>query len=273
MQDPRSILVHLDATARTARRVEVARQLAEAFDAQVTGVPCTMPALLRYPYAVEAGADAVAAMRQLDGDRRDAMHAAFVAASAGSPAMHWTEPMKDAPWGLSRRALYADLLVLGQRDPDDPVSTELAADFVPGLLADCGRPGLVLPHSGAIRPIGQKILLAWKPTEQAARAVSAALPWLRGAHRVHAVAFGDEADNSLRSLRVYLAQQSVSAEIHAAGPDEGDTGELLLSMAAHLGADLLVMGCYGHTRAREWLLGGVTRTVLQTMTLPVLMAH
>ena len=273
MQTPKSILLHLDSSARTAKRIAVARQLAETFDAQVTGVPCTMPALMQYPFAMEAGGDVIAVMTQLDADRRNAMHAQFVAASAGSAAMHWTEPMKDAPWGIAQRALYADLLVLGQRDPDDPQGAELPADFVPGLLVDSGRPALVLPYAGPVAPIGRKVMLAWKPSPESARAVAAALPWLRSAKVVHAVGFGDGADAALQSLREYLARQGVSVELHAAGAEQGDAGDLLLSRAADLDADLLVMGCYGHSRSREWLLGGATRTVLQSMTLPVLMSH
>lgn len=273
MQTPKTILLHLDSSARATERARVARQLAEVFDAEVTGLPCTMSALMRYPYALEGAAEAVAIMQSLDKDCRDKAHASFAAAAAGSPRMHWAEPMSDAPWGFARRALYADLLVLGQRDGDDPEAGELPVDFVPSLLVECGKPALVLPYAGAIGPVGRTVLIAWKETRESARAVAAALPWLTRAQSVHAVSYGEAADASLRSLQGYLKAQGVSVTLHSGGPEKGNAGENLLSTAADLSADLLVMGCYGHSRAREWVLGGATRSILQSMTLPVLMSH
>jgi nucleotide-binding universal stress UspA family protein len=273
MQTPKSILLHLDSSARCAERVKVARQLAEDFDAEVTGLPCTTSALTRYPFMLEGAADAFEIMEALDKASRDKAHATFMAAGSASPRLQWAEPLRDAPWGFARRALYADLLILGQRDRDDPAAGELPADFLPSLLVGSGRPALVLPYAGAIAPVGRTVLVAWKETREAARAVSAALPWLRSAARVHAVAYGDSADASLGSLQGYLKTQGVCATLHPGGPEQGDAGGHLLSLASDLGADLLVMGCYGHSRAREWVLGGVTRSMLESMTLPVLMSH
>jgi nucleotide-binding universal stress UspA family protein len=116
--------------------------------------------------------------------------------------------------------------------------------------------------------------VAWKETPEAARAVSAALPWLGMASRVHAVSYGENAQASLNKLQQYLAAQGIAdVSLHAEGSEDGDAGNKLLSTASDLGADLLVMGCYGHSRAREWILGGATRTILATMTLPVLLSH
>ena len=273
MQTPKTILLHLDGSARTAERVKVARQLAEAFDAEVTGLPCTMSALMRYPYALEGTAEAVAIMLELDKECRDKAYATFMAAGGGSPRLRWAEPMSDAPWGFARRALYADLLILGQRDADDPAAAELPADFLPSVLVESGRPALVLPYTGPIAPIGRTVLVAWKESREAARAVSAALPWMRQAESVHAVSYGEAAGASLQSLQDYLGRQGVSVSVRPGGPEGGDAGEKLLSTAADMSADLLVMGCYGHSRAREWVWGGATRSILQSMTLPVLMSH
>lgn len=274
MQTPRSILLHLDSSARAVERIRLARQLAETFDAQVTAQPCTMSSLVRYPFALEGAAEAVAIMQSLDKEARDRMHAAFVAQSAGSQRMRWLEPMPDAPWGFARRALYADLVVMGQRDRDDPFDAELPADFLTSVLVESGRPALVLPCVGPVAPIGHTVLLAWKETRESARAVTASLPWLRTASRVHAVSYGRDAEVSLEGLRGYLrAQGIVEPTLHFGDKDEGDVGNRLLSLSADLGADLLVMGCYGHSRAREWVMGGATLSMLQSMTLPVLMSH
>jgi nucleotide-binding universal stress UspA family protein len=274
MQTPRSILLHLDSSARAAQRIALARHLGETFDAEVTALPCTLSSLMRYPFALEAAAEAVAIMQSLDQDARDRMHAAFVAHSAGSQRMHWSEPMADVPWGFARHALYADLMVMGQRDRRDPFDAELPGDFLTSVLVESGRPALVLPCAGPVAPIGHTVLLAWKATRESARAVTASLPWLRTASRVHAVSYGGDAGSSLQSLRGYLrAQGIVEPTLHVGDREEGDVGSRLLSLAADLSADLLVMGCYGHSRAREWVMGGATLSILESMTLPVLMSH
>lgn len=273
MQALRSILLHIDSSEHSAVRTAVARQLAEDFDAEVIAQPCMLTSLTRYPYAVEGAAAAVELLLALDKEGVDRAHATFVKAAAGSPRLHWAEPLADGPWGFAQRALYADLLILGQRHEDDPADGEVPADFLPSVLVQSGRPALVLPYAGRVETVGRTVLVAWKETREAARAVSAALPWLKRAAQVHVVAHGEGVDDALRSLERYLGAQKVHATLHAGGVEERDMGNALLSRAADLGADLLVMGSYGHSRAREWVLGGATRTILQTMTLPVLMAH
>jgi nucleotide-binding universal stress UspA family protein len=276
MSDLKSILLHVDGSARVALRVQVACRLAEAFDAHVTALYGCMPSLLRYPMAVEASAAAVSVMGELDDEVRATARSVFEAASAGSSRIEWAEPQGDALWGWSRRAFFCDLMVLGQRDPTDRAAAELPSDFLPSLLVDTGKPALLLPYAGTVAtdaPIGGCVLVAWKESREAARAVSAAMPWLKRAAQVHLLGFGDGAETGLQWLAAYLARHGVQARLHGGGPEPAQPAEALLSSAADLGADLLVMGCYGHSRAREWVLGGVTRSILQSMTLPVLMVH
>lgn len=273
MQTPGSILLHLDSSARTAQRVQLARQLAEDFSAQVTGQPCLLTALVRYPFAMEGAGAAVAAMLELDKEAIDKIRQLFHQLAAGHGRLHWAEPLPDGPWGFGRQALYADLVLLGQRDAQDPAAAELPADFVSSVVLDSGRPALILPYTGEIDAVGRTVLVAWKETCTSARAVSAALPWLQRAGQVHAVGFGEDVEGPLQSLQDYLQAHGVHIKTHACGPEDSDVGERMLSMAADVGADLLVMGCYGHGRTREWVLGGATRTVLASMTLPVLMSH
>ena len=244
MQTPGAILLHLDGSAPTGLRTTRARQRAETFVAAVSPRPCTLSALMRYPYAIEGAAEAVAIMQEIDKAARDKMHATFMANTAGSQRLHWAEPESDGPWGFARRALYADLMILGQRDRDDPMDGELPGDFLPSVLVQSGRPALVLPYAGPIGPIGRNVLVAWKETREAARAVTAALPWLRTAARVHVVTYGEDAEGALQRLQEYLRAQGVAnATLHPGGNKEDDAGNKLLSFAADLSADLLVMGC------------------------------
>ena len=273
MQTPRSILVHIDSSLHSAVRVHVARLLAEDFDAEVIAQPCMLAALARYPFAVEGAGAAIEMMLALDREGLDKAHATFIKASAGSPRLHWAEPLAEGPWDFVPKALYADLLVLGQREQDDPASGELPFDFVPSVLLHSGKPALILPYAGEVAPVARTVLVAWKETRESARAVTAALPWLQRASKVHVVAYGEGSEASLRALERYLKVNGVTVTKHTGGPEEKDVGSSLLSMAADVSAELLVMGCYGHSRAREWVLGGATHTILQTMTLPVLMSH
>jgi nucleotide-binding universal stress UspA family protein len=188
----------------------------------------------------------------------------------------WSAAAGDPAHAFARAATCVDLVVLGQADPDGTLRSDVPADFVPSVVIGCGRPALVLPHRHAGGDIGRVVLLAWKPTREAAHALAGALPLLQAADKVH-VAMWDEADATQAAnradLKNYLRLHGIAADVHDYGPESRDVGEYLLSLAADVGADLLVMGCYGHGRMREWVLGGATRSVLRTMTVPVLMAH
>lgn len=269
----RTILLHMDETARMDERIRFARLLAESLDSHVLCRPCSMSALVPYPFAIGAAAPAVEAMRRVQEASRDRLYQLFTEQGCGSPRLRWIEPDSAAPWDFARHAFYADLMVLGQRDRTDPMDHLLPADFLPSLLMQSGRPAVILPYAGTSTPIAQTVLVAWNESRGAAHALSAALPWLRTAAKVHAVVYGEEAQQPLGRLSAFLHSHGIGDPcLHGVGQDM-DVGTQLLTLSADLGADLLVMGCYGHSRAREWMLGGATRTILDSMTLPVLLSH
>lgn len=273
MPTPRTILLHMDDNARMGERIRFARTLAEAIDAEVVCRPCSMSGLMPYPFSVGAAAVAVQAMRKAEEESRDRLYRLFTLHGGQSPRLHWVEPDSTAPWDFARHAFYADLLLLGQRERSDPTDLLLPADFLPDLLMQSGRPAVVLPYAGTFDAIGRHVLVAWNESREAARALSAALPWMRTAASVQAVVYGEDAQQPLERLRAFLHVHGVADPILHAGGRIEDVGNQLLSLAADMGADLLVMGCYSHSRAREWVLGGATRTVLDSMTLPVLLSH
>ncbi|MCM2250860.1 MAG: universal stress protein [Ramlibacter sp.] len=271
------LLVHLDASPGAARRLEVARAIAQSHGAAVTALYAVTPALLAVPFAAEAGLSVAADLRDIDDERRTAARA-MLERSLAVPGVHatWAE-VRDYPIvpAFSRQALYADLLVLGQHDPSNP-SVGVPSDFPESVIAASGKAALILPYAGAPSEVGETALIAWKPTREAARAVGAAVPMLQRARRVHVISWMEE-DESIDGARLdldgYLKLRGIQAVWHLEAREPDAVGELLLTRAFDLDADLLVMGCYGHSRAREWVLGGTTRTVLSSMTLPVLMAH
>lgn len=274
MQTPKSLLVHLDDSPQALVRARIAARLVERFGARGSAFYGVTPSILRFPFPPDASGIATEILAKADDDQRAAVHAAFDAIAKDCPGLTWAEAEETA-WDVRRAAYYADLIVMGQRNAGDPASTAVPADLVASVILETGRPTLVLPYIWTDEAIGRRVLIAWKESRESARAVSAALPWLAGAERVDVVSFGDAeaGERSLGDIKAFLSAHGVNATTHFGGAQDADAGGRLLSMSFDLGSDLLVMGCYGHSRTREWVLGGASRTVLTAMTLPVLMVH
>lgn len=179
---------------------------------------------------------------------------------------------------ITERARYADLTVLGQADSAHPLFDTLAK-LPEAVMLGSGRPVLIVPYAGRIDTMGKNVLVAWSGTRESARAVGDALPLLRAAEAVTVVSIGssrdarEHDDQPVAGLARHLAWHDIRAEASHFVATDIEAGELILSRAADLGCDLIVMGGYGHSRVRELVLGGVTRAILQHMTMPVLMSH
>lgn len=280
MSSIRQILLHLDSSPRCAARLQVARQLAIAHQARVTGLFAVTSSFVDMPFAAAESSQAGAFVLKLDTDRRDRARATFDHSSQGpGPQVEWRDLGTAPPvWGVAQAAFCADLLVLGQHEPGVPSARDVPADFVESVVIDSGKPALVLPYAGDVATVGQNVLVAWNASRESARALTAALPLLAQAKQVHVVSWNDaqgaaQASADRVQLEQYLASHGIAATLHWYGDGPGQPGERLLSLTTDLGSDLLVMGCYGHSRARELVLGGTTRTVLRSMTVPVLLAH
>ena len=273
----RSILVHLDGTARAETRLRLAHQLAGAHQAALTALFAVAPRYLPL-LPLAGGVPSIPEPAKIDPDHRAHALAVFERTrGAGAPESEWHE-LSGAPVieTFARRALGSDLLVLGQRDPVDAKGFDVPGDFVESVIIDSGKPALVVPYVGEATATPQAVLVAWKPTREAARALTAALPFLRGAREVHLVCADEDADYTQPvplQIPKYLRLHGVEGVREHRWLTDRDAGNELLTLAADTGAEMIVMGCYGHSRARELVLGGATRTVLQSMTAPVLMAH
>lgn len=277
MDGYQSILVHMDASPRCAVRLALARELArEHGAAALIALIALQPLPAAVPLAMDIGAPPL--LGEIDPEHRRQARATFDALlETGDAALTWAEVPDGPPaTGMAQAALYTDLTVLGQHDPQDPATYDVPADFVASVLLESGKAALVVPYAGHFSSLGRNVLVAWKPTRECARAVATALPLLQRADRVHVVSWGTDnytpAETTFGIVRaLHWHGIEATADRYPDVPD--DLGAILLSRAADQGSDLLVMGCYGHHRIRELLLGGATRTVLESMTLPVLMAH
>lgn len=278
MNEFKQLLVHLDASDPAAGRLRAARGIAAQAGGAVAALYAASPAYVDLAYATDMAPAIVDGLAEIDAERIARAKAGFDAElRTAGPVATWAEasdvPIIDV---FARQALHADLLVLGQVDPKAPPAG-VPNDFAQAVVMASGKPALIIPHIGWDRPIGDVAAIAWKESRESARAVAASLPLLRRARQVHVLTWGEPAESRVRGegldLNRFLRLHGIEAQWHAGGPEPQAIGELLLSRAFDLDADLMVMGCYGHSRARELVLGGASRTVLGSMTLPILMAH
>jgi nucleotide-binding universal stress UspA family protein len=173
-------------------------------------------------------------------------------------------------------ARHADIAVLGQADPEHPGE---APHLVESVLLGAGRPILAVPYVGRFDSVGRNVLVAWNATREAARAVNDALPILTRAEKVTVLSVNPPSGAMGgppwpgADIARHLARHGATAEATSTVSHDLDVGDVVLSRAADFGSDLIVMGGYGHSRQREFILGGATRTLLRHMTVPVFLSH
>jgi nucleotide-binding universal stress UspA family protein len=278
----KDILVHVDGGKRSATRVETAAALAAAQGAHLIGLyvhaGAALPPHVRAQLPQElldqftAQEDATAA--------KIGQGFAAAAARAGVPA-EWRTGRGDPTDVMSLHARYADVVVVGQPDPDEDTAAPFA-ELPERLVLEAGRPVLVVPYAGRFERLGRRVVIAWNASPEASRAVHDALPLLPGAEIVTVLAVnptnsrtgvGGHGDTPGADIALHLARHGVTAEAAHIMSDDVGIGDMLLSRAADLGADLIVMGGYGRSRLAEIVLGGATRHLFQHMTVPVLMSH
>jgi nucleotide-binding universal stress UspA family protein len=276
----KTILVHVDHSTHAPQRIRIAAELALRDNAHLTGVATTgisrylldsdnvnqqEPMLLtHFDYLRDQAGKAIEQFEQ-------------IARQMG--VLSWEKRLIDdePAGGISLEARYADLVVVSQTDNDE-VMPGVMNDFPEYVVMNSGRPVLIVPYAGEFTHVGKKVLIAWDGSIEASRVITGAMPFLRQAQEVKVVVFNVEEQVNVHGeqpgadIALYLARHGVKVDV-LQETTEQDTGNALLSLAADTFADLLVMGCYAHSRFREILLGGASRTVLASMTLPVLMSH
>ena len=277
-----SILVPLDHQPECVARTRAVLALAKTMGSYVTGVAPTEVLDLRANLRL---ASTVASLPLLGRDvlLEDATRAALafdVACElAGVTGRKTVVEDSDMSTALNRRGRVNDLLVLTQSDPRANDGQAFGNPQIETTILASARPVIVLPYANAVDTLGTRVLVAWDDSPAAARAIADALPLLRRAAAVHVMLFNRDSpedegglSSDLSSVAEWLARHGVSARTQVEITSI-KVGEALLSRVADLGADLIVMGAFGHARWRERILGGTTRDVLGSMTVPVLMSH
>lgn len=272
----KTILVHVDQSPRAPARIALAAAIAREHGAHLVGA--AMTGISRYIFHgsnVDITRTVLDTQLQLLVDGANAALKRFEAIAAGLEGVSFEKRLvddDDGP-GLAVQARYADLVVVSQSDPGIPL-TRIAPDLPAYVMLHSACPVLITPFSGAPAAVGTHPLVAWDESVQSSRAVASAVPLLQRARKASLVVFNAGLEPLLAGadIALYLARHGVNVEVLREETDN-EIGFALLELAGRLGADLLVMGGYGHARFREVVLGGVTQTMLTNMTIPVLMSH
>ena len=251
----KDILVHLDATPGGESRLRLAANMAEANAAFLTGA-----------FAAPGNGNGASP----EGEEMRRRFEGALAARNIEGEWHAVDG-RETP-ELTELAKAADLTILGQHAaaarsrPDD-------------VVVGAGRPVLVVPYAGSFEHVGRRVLVAWDDTREAVRAVNDALPLIAEAEAVTVMFVGPQEASlkrtqpSLERIVRHLQRHAIDATPEASLSTDIAVSDVLLSRAADLDADLIVAGGYHHSQLREALLGGVSRELLQHMTVPVLMSH
>lgn len=294
----RDIVVVLDDSTASEIRLELAVAVAQRHDAHLTGFSAldmlmpagpyvqprtfsqveTLPASQMLNWSAGSLAESPETFQQA-AETAERIEAAFRSRLRSSAVRgEWRMAGDNVSEALVRQARHADLTILGQVDPNHPPPPG-GRQLLEDVLMTSGRPILVVPYIGRYETAGTKVLVGWNNSREAARAMSDAMPMLSKAESVMVLeaappvrkAATDHGDGA--GVVRHLARHGINARASRSVMVDISAADALLSHAADMSADLLVVGGYGHSRLRELILGGVTRGLLQHMTLPVLMSH
>jgi nucleotide-binding universal stress UspA family protein len=276
----RDLLVVVDSSAASDNRIEVAAGLAAEHEAHLAGLYILpIPEADRHlrPTLIDAIIDLC--IREEKELAREAHRKFETAIKRHGIEGEWRTAGGFPSEEAAVHARYADVAIVGQLDP------AMRGRVMPPLLPEeialaAGRPVLITPVAWTRAKIGSRVIVAWNAAREASRAVNDALPILQRAASVIVLVVNPEqrimaphGEQPGADITLHLARHGIKAEVEVVVSPERDPSDTLRSKAEELHADLIVMGAYGHSRARELILGGVTRDLLRYMNVPVFMSH
>jgi nucleotide-binding universal stress UspA family protein len=274
----KDIVVNLSAGKAGGPAADYAVSVASALDAHLAGV-----AFIYDPIVPMSGAGYIPAevIETQQADNEAAAKAAIdrfseLARRAAISAEPLTISASLAGAGdqFSRIARRFDLAIVGQSEPETSTIDDIIAETT---LFESGRPMIMVPYIQKAQLKLDNVVVCWDGSRQAARAIGDAMPLLVKAGRVEVVIVTDEKGKQDEiegaDMGEHLARHDLKVEVNRIAAGGVDVADVLLSHIADSGADFMVMGGYGHSRLREFVLGGVTRSIFRTMTLPILLSH
>jgi nucleotide-binding universal stress UspA family protein len=274
----KDIVVNLSGRESQAFAADYALSIAKMMGAHVTGIAFVFePIIPDTPFGGGIPVDLIEIQREENAKAANAAISHFETAAKGAGVSAETRTLEatfgSAATEFARIARRADIAVLGQARRETGPAEEL---MIEGALFDSGRPVIVVPF---IQKQGLKldrVLACWDGGRTAARAIGDAMPFLERAGSVELVIVAEHGKNddiTGASMAGHLSRHGIAVEVKRVSKGDIDVRDAILSYVADRDADLIVMGGYGHSRLREFILGGVTRGILASMTVPVLMSH
>src|SRR5690606_36175740 len=274
------IAIYLSNVDECSRSIVGGLQIAKANNAEVIGVYPTDGVGAHYYDESIIPQDIRKVLRGRQDEFRDSIRKLFLerAEAAGLNAQ-WRAPRGDADEALALHARYCDLPVMSKAERVDSV-TSIIPNLPESVVMAAGRPVLMIPRVGQIPSIGQRVLYCWDQRREAARAFTDAAPFLKECKEL--VVLEIDRDEDLfrdcdireQDISDYCVSRGYPKPKHLVKKSEDiGVGNVILNTASDMGSDLIVMGAYGHSRMRQWVMGGASRTLLSSMTVPVLLAH
>jgi len=274
------IAIYLNNDKACAQRIDVGLQLAKEHNATVVGV---------YPQDGVAGHyydESIVPMeirRMLLGRRdqsRESVQKLFMEkVEASGVKAEWRTPRGEADEALALHARYCDLLIMSKAEEVDSVAA-IVPNLPESVVMAAGRPVLMIPGGHPVTSIGRRVLYCWDQRREAARAFTDAAPFMKRCEELIVLEVDRDEDlfrdRDLRDSDMgdYCTSLGFPKPKHMLRRSDGvGVGNIILNTASDAGSDLIVMGAYGHSRMRQWVMGGASRTLLSSMTVPVLLAH
>jgi nucleotide-binding universal stress UspA family protein len=273
----KDVVVNLSGRAPQDFAADYATSVAAAFGARIAGVAFLYEPVIPDGTLGGVPVDLIELQREENSKAANGAVARFEAAARKAGVAAETRIL-DATFGgaatlLARIARRFDLTVVGQAQREHGASEEL---MIEGALFESGRPLVVVPYIQKRGLTLDRVLVCWDGGRTAARAIGDAMPFLERAKSVDIVVVAEERKNNEitgAKMSEHLARHGIAVNVKRIAKGDLAIEDAILSYAADSGADFMVMGGYGHSRLREFILGGVTRGILATMTVPVLMSH
>jgi nucleotide-binding universal stress UspA family protein len=274
----KDIVVNLGVGEKTNPASEYAISVAAATEAHLTGIAFLYDPIVPISGAGYIPGDVIETQeresRAAAQTAIDRFNAATDRAGISADSLTVSASLSGVGDMFSRIARRFDLSIVGQAEPERSAVEEIIAE---AALFESGRPVVVVPYIQKEPLKLDQVMVCWDGSRAAARAIGDAVPLLRQSKRVEIVIVanerGKEDEIAGADIAEHLARHDLNVEVKRTVLGDVDVADVLLSHAADSGADFMVMGGYGHSRLREFVLGGVTRSIFRTMTLPVLMSH
>ena len=271
----RNILVQVDRDVRNSVRITLAVNLAERHGAHLIGLFTYAGLPVNFPYAEGlVTREVLQRYEDMTHETAGTLRAEFERRAGGAGLSHeWRMEEEDGPPILATQARYADFVVVSQALHGSSAGGR-SYDLAEEVVVTSGSPTIVVPYAGTFDNAIERVVIAWNGSRESSRAVRDAMPILKAADEVTVFSVNSDHDHRPGAeISDHLARHGVKTEVRHTIASNIDVGDAILNAVSDHAADLLVMGAYGHTRLREFVLGGATRYMLRHMTAPTLLSH